>query len=136
MQHFGVASLFQGRRANPLVWLGGTIVVMDVIPKMFGNGQLLTFLLVAFSVNHWVVDIALSARVTKHYWLFLGIVLVFLGPIGFFWITPTSYAMMIYPIPLIIGARMGLGFVHFLYSGWIWKLSNPKVRATIGQVLT
>jgi hypothetical protein len=136
MQHFGVASLLQGRRANPLLWVGSTIIAMDVIPKMFGNGQVLTFLLVAFSVNHWVVDIALSARVTKHYWLFLGIVLVFLGPMGFLWITPTSYGMLIYPIPIIMGARMGLGFVHFLYSGWIWKLSNPKVRVMIGQALS
>lgn len=32
-----------------------------------------------------------------------------------------------------VGFRLGLGFVHFLYDRWIYKLSNPQVRATIGR---
>ena len=42
---------------------------------------------------------------------------------------------MIRVIPVIICARMGLGFVHFLYDRWVWKLRDPLVRATIGRDL-
>lgn len=39
-------------------------------------------------------------------------------------------------IAALYGIRLfGIGFVHFLYSRWIWKLSNPLVRATIGRDL-
>jgi hypothetical protein len=30
-----------------------------------------------------------------------------------------------------LALRVGLGFVHFLYDGWIYKLSDPAVRAII-----
>jgi hypothetical protein len=29
--------------------------------------------------------------------------------------------------------RIGLGFVHFLYDRWVYKLSDPQVRAIIGR---
>ncbi len=32
-----------------------------------------------------------------------------------------------------VGFRLGLGFVHFLYDRWVYKLSNPQVRSTIGR---
>jgi hypothetical protein len=32
-----------------------------------------------------------------------------------------------------VGFRLGLGFVHFLYDRWLYKLSDPPVRATIGR---
>ena len=35
----------------------------------------------------------------------------------------------------VVGLRLGLGFVHFLYDRWIYKLSDPRVRATIGADL-
>ena len=36
-----------------------------------------------------------------------------LGVIGWLWMAPTSNAMMIRVIPIILGARFGLGFVAF-----------------------
>jgi hypothetical protein len=32
-----------------------------------------------------------------------------------------------------VGLRIGLGFVHFLYDRWVYKLSDPQVRAMIGR---
>ena len=32
-------------------------------------------------------------------------------------------------------ARVGLDFVHILQDRWIWKLSDPRMRATIGRDL-
>ena len=34
-----------------------------------------------------------------------------------------------------VSLRLGLGFVHFLYDRWLWKLSDPMVRAMIGKDL-
>ena len=86
------------------------------------------------SVNHWVVDIGLSCRVAKRGWVFvIGVLSV--GAIGFVWMVPTSHGMMIRMIPAIVCARLGLGFVHFLYSRWVWQFSDPQVRATIGRDL-
>jgi hypothetical protein len=31
--------------------------------------------------------------------------------------------------------RLSMGFVHFLYDRWLYKLSDPQVRATIGKDL-
>jgi hypothetical protein len=52
---------------------------------------------------------------------------------GFVRMIPTPAGNMIRVVPVVICARMGLGFVHFLYDRWIWKLSDPQVRATIGS---
>lgn len=48
---------------------------------------------------------------------------------------PTPGGMMIRVIPVLICGRLGLGFVHFLYSRWVWKFSDPRVRATISRDL-
>lgn len=86
------------------------------------------------SVNHWVVDIGLSSRVAKRGWVFIAGVLS-AGLVGFVWMVPTPGGMMVRMIPVIVCARLGLGFVHFLYSRWVWQLSDPRVRATIGADL-
>jgi hypothetical protein len=82
------------------------------------------------SVNHWVVDIGLSGRVATRGWLFAGAVLV-AGAVGFAWMIPTERGMMIAVIPIMLGARYGLGFVHFLYSRWVWRLGSPIGAALV-----
>jgi hypothetical protein len=57
------------------------------------------------------------------------------GLIGFIWKIPMPDHIVTVFAPLIIKARWGVGIAHFLYSRWIWKLSDPQVRATIGQDL-
>ena len=86
----------------------------------------------AISVNHWIVDIGVSSRVSNQRWLFIAGVLL-AGMVGFLWMVPTSNGMMIQVIPIILGARLGVGFVHFLYSRWVWNFSDPAVSATIGR---
>jgi hypothetical protein len=139
MQHFGVLSLWRGgarsrrrRFADMALCLIKTAFCMVALPTLTRD-QWVGFLLIgAFPVNHWVVDIGLSSRVSKWGWLFVAGVLL-AGMIGFLWMAPTSNGIMLRVIPVLICARLGLGFVHFLYSRWVWKLSNPKVRATIGS---
>lgn len=137
MQHFGVMQILQiggSRRVNMILCLAATAFGMAVVPALTGERWVFLLMMGIFSVNHWVVDIGLSARVVSRGWLFAGMLLL-MGAVGFVWMVPTSSGMMIRVIPIVICARLGLGFVHFLYSRWVWKLSDPEVRATIGADL-
>jgi hypothetical protein len=91
-------------------------------------------MLVVIDFNHWLTDIGLSSRVSRHWWLFLGSVLL-LGCVGFAWKVPRVDHIATIAIPWVIQARWGVGIAHFLYSRWVWKLSNPQVRAAIGRRL-
>lgn len=146
-QDFGVLMLVSGhhwRRVKKLVCLAGlpliyfsmsgiSILGFWHIPGLVQSAWLAPMLIGVWSVNHWVVDIGLSAY-SRHSILFV-IVILAAGLVGFVWIIPTSSGMLIRMIPAIISARLGLGFVHFLYSRWVWKLSDPRVAATIGREL-
>ncbi len=148
MQDFGVLMFCTGpakRRVKRLACLVGLIGIYLAVggvsvlgfwhlPGLVNAWWTGPLMIGAVSVNHWVVDIGLSSRVAKRSWVFIAGVLA-VGVIGFVWIVPTSYGMMIRVVPAIICARLGLGFVHFLYSRWVWKLGDPQVRATIGKDL-
>jgi hypothetical protein len=137
MQHFGVMQILRvggSRRVNMILCLAATAFGMAVVPALIGSQWAFLLMMGIFSVNHWVVDIGLAARVVKRGWLFAGAVLL-MGAVGFLWMIPTSQGMMIRVIPLVICLRLFLGFTHFLYSRWVWKLSDLQVRATIGRDL-
>lgn len=142
MQNFGVVQLYRrnGRR-NPrqrstdkYACLAITAFGMVALPAITHSSQVALLCLGIFSFNHWMVAIGLCSTVSGRGWLFVAVILL-LGSVGFVWMIPTSAGNMIRVIPVIICARMGLGFVHFLYDRWIWKLSDPQVRATIGADL-
>jgi hypothetical protein len=138
MQDFGIWRLWGGVRINRwlqiAICLGGVIFFVEVI-RYITHSQWVALLVTGLvSVNHWVVDLGLSSQVVKRGWLFIAGVLS-MGLIGFVWMVPSPGGTMIRMIPWIICARLGLGMVHFLYSRWVWKLSNPLVRATIGRDL-
>lgn len=136
MQDFGVWRLWGrvriGRRLQMAVCLGLMIFffwVVQYIPHSFG---VTLFLIGLLSVNHWVVEIGLCARVAG--WpLLIGVLA--LGLIGFVWRGPSPDGQMIRMIPWLICTSLGLSFVHFLYDRWIYKFSDPQVRATIGADL-
>ena len=85
------------------------------------------------SVNHWVVDIGLAARASRSWTFAPGVLLA--GTVGLAFTVPTANGSFIRLVPILICARLGLGFVHFLYSRWVWQLNDPLVRATIGRDL-
>jgi hypothetical protein len=141
MQNFGVLSLYRDkprsarrRQIDMILCLAGTALGMYALPMLAGSQSLAMLCVGVFSFNHWLVAIGLSSRVSRHTWVFIAAMLV-VGVVGFVWMIPTSNGPMIRVIPVIICARMGLGFVHFLYDRWVWKLSDPLVRATIGRDL-
>ena len=116
------------------ICLGLVIFFVEIMRHIIHSLWVMLLITGLVSVNHWVVDIGLSSRVAKRGWVFIVGVLS-AGLVGFLWIIPTPNGMMIRMIPLLVCARIGLGFVHFLYSRWVWQLSNPLVRATIGHSL-
>jgi hypothetical protein len=132
-QHYGVSRIL-GWRVPRWVCVGATAALMAGIPLVFHAGWYRWFLLVAIDFNHWLIDIGLSSRVSRYSWLFVPAVAA-LGCIGFVWKIPTPDHITTVIIPWVIQARWGVGIAHFLYSRWIWKLSDPQVRATIGQDL-
>jgi hypothetical protein len=153
-QHFGVASLL-GWRSGPR-WARQAVIIVPTmllvtIPISFGSVPVLIRGSVALivigeviSFAHWTTDVALTSRVMRQWgWAFLLGVLA-MGAIGFVWKTvgtdprlcgPRPACTVVWSIPTLLGLRYGLGFWHFLMSRWVWKLSDPQVRATIGRAL-
>jgi hypothetical protein len=97
----------------------------------------------AVAVNHWVVEIGLASRVIRWKLLFISGILI-AGSVAFLWHVlpwqaPEFRDLMLLrmegAVMIMVAARFGIGFVHFLYSRWVWKISDPQVRATIGHDL-
>jgi hypothetical protein len=98
-------------------------------------------------MNHWLVAIGLASHVHANRegvspWPFaLGLCLAGLLLFSALFVDPMkllsggiSTAMLSFSAAAV-GFRLGLGFVHFLYDRWIWRLSDPQVRETIGRDL-
>jgi hypothetical protein len=127
MQNFGVISLLRGSRSSwqrtcDMSWTCGITVA----------GMLLTPGMVEF--NHWITELGLCGWVSRHGFALIAAMLAF-GALGFLWMMPAPWGMLMWVIPALLGAQIGLGFWHFLQDRWIWKLSDPQVRATIGRDL-
>ena len=123
MQNYGVMRLCgidPGRWGKPVAFIGTALG--------------LKFATLATSANHFITDIGLSWRMSGYRAAFLCPLLL-LSPIAFLWNSPTGTKPMLGLVIVLVGMRWGVGFVHFLYSRWVWKLSDPQVRATIGKGL-
>ncbi|MBV8893677.1 MAG: hypothetical protein JO266_17200 [Acidobacteria bacterium] len=113
-----------------------------------GLGMILAFQLGLWSfaiigLNHWLVAIGIAGHVHANHrgnspWPFVatlmgaGFVLFCLLFIDIqrLPVVGLSTAALVFSVTTV-GLRLGLGFVHFLYDRWIYKLSDPQVRATI-----
>jgi hypothetical protein len=131
-QHYGVSRIF-GLRAPKWLCIGGTAAIMVAGPLLHVEWWR-WFVLVALDFNHWLLDIGLSSRVSSRGWLFIAGV-AGLGCLGLLWKAPRADHIATLNILWLIKARWGVGIAHFLYSRWVWKLSDPRVRATIGRDL-
>ena len=140
MQNFGVVQLYRRngprnrrqRLIDKSACLAITAFGMAALPAVTHSLTVALLCFGIFSLNHWLVAIGLCSAVSGRSWLFIAGMLL-LGSVGFIWVVPTSTGNMIRVVPVVICARIGLGFVHFLYDRWLWKFSDPQVRATIGQ---
>lgn len=133
MQHFGVLNLC---RRVPQRWrVEISIGVMLATISMFlmpfvVHGRVVTALILAGGVNHWVTDLWLSSRAATLSWVFL-LVVGLIGLTGFVIWSPTEHG--VHPrAEWLVQVGMALGFIHFLYSRWVWQLRNPSIRAALG----
>jgi hypothetical protein len=85
------------------------------------------------SMNHWLTAIGLASHVKRQAVLF-PILLVFLGTAVFCLLFVRGWRIPTHVAATAIGFRLGLSNVHFLYDRWVWKLSDPRVRATIAGI--
>jgi NO-binding membrane sensor protein with MHYT domain len=98
-------------------------------------------------MNHWLVAIGLASHVhanhrgTKTTRFALGLMAAGMGIFCVLFVHVGMLASTGFTVDAIyfsmtaVSCRIGLGFVHFLYDRWVYKLSAPTVRATIGRDL-
>jgi hypothetical protein len=132
MQNFGVSSLYWrgGRQMRKWLCLGLTTGGMW-LPFLIPSASLAMLCTGVFFFNHWLVDIGLSSRVARWHWGFIAAVLA----IGVTWLLLRNGPLSVRLVPQIIVIRSAIGMVHFIYSARIWKMSDPKIRTTIGTAL-
>jgi hypothetical protein len=88
------------------------------------------------SMNHWLVAIGLASHVhgVRHRISPLPFAAAMMvgGTIVYCLLFVDLRTGLLHFTALAIGLRLSLGFVHFLYDRWIWRLSDPRMRAIIG----
>lgn len=93
------------------------------------------WVVVISSFNHWLSAIGLSAhldgvqRKGSPAFAICGLSMLGIGLTFMLFFTPYLHRNF---FPELLGLAAAFGIVHFLYDRWIYKLSNPQVRATIG----
>jgi hypothetical protein len=136
MQNFGVLRLWRTtsfpRYLDMAACLIATILAMSLSKLV--QGDLVLAIAGAVAFNHWAVSLGLCGRVSGRPWLFMPAILLS-GMIGFSWFVPTARGLLVPVVPMVLCARIGLSFAHFLYDRWVWKFSDPQVRSTIGRSL-
>lgn len=132
-QHYGVLRIF-GVRIPKWLCVAVTAAIMVGGPLAIHAAWWKWLVLFAIDFNHWLVDLGLSLKVSPYWWL-LTLVVIPAGLAGFLWKAPRVDHIATLAIPWVIQARWGVGIAHFLYSRWVWKLSDPRVREAIGCAL-
>lgn len=136
MQNYGFLRLYLpgGDRAAAMQWaMLGTLFGLIIIPAVIHQPQLTAFCFGAIIVNHQLAAIGLSSHVWANCWgrnplWFAGALIT--GGAALAWLMLHADAMM-----MMLGLRIAAGFVHFLYDRWVYKLSDPRIKATIGRNL-
>jgi hypothetical protein len=138
-QNYGLLRLLQMRRGWtwkpdwPLC-MAVTIVGMEVWPVLANDPWHWRLInLAVFALPHWVFEIFLTSWASTRWKIFAPLILA-AGCVGLLWITPRPTGMSVVGV-LWVCWRTGLGFVHFIYDGLLWRFRNPEVRATIGKGL-
>jgi hypothetical protein len=126
MQNFGLLAL-AGRRQLGRLGFFATLVMLTV-PAGVASGVMFPVL----SWAHWLTDIGLSSAAAQRWWWIFLILVLPAGLIGFLWKAVDCRVICqtaMYSLPILVATRTCLGFVHFLYSRWVWRRDSPVVSA-------
>lgn len=111
-----------------------TIVGMVVWPMLASDPWTWRLInLAIFAIPHWVSEIFLTSWASTRWKVFAPLILA-AGCLGLLWVTPRATGMPVVGVWWVCW-RCGLGFVHFIFDGQLWRFSNPEVRATIWRTL-
>jgi hypothetical protein len=121
-QNFGVCMMLGYRKR----WQTDLAMVATVAPGIwvYFGAKDLVLVASAVSIAHWLTDIILCSR-TSGRWRVFGVSVLLVGFGGFAFPALSSAYMN----PLLLGVRSGLGFVHFLYSRWVWRQGRDLLAA-------
>jgi hypothetical protein len=112
-----------------------TLFCMVILPEKFQDQRLALFFLGAVIINHQLAAIGLASHVWANHHgrnpLWFATASIAAGALLAWVILHTPPVVFM----IMVGLRVAAGFVHFLYDRWIYKLSDPQVRATIGRDL-
>lgn len=86
------------------------------------------------SMNHWLAAVGLAGLARERAVIF-PIAVIAIGTALFCALFMRGWAIPTRVAATAVAFRLALGIVHFLYDRWVWKLSDPEVRATIGHNL-
>lgn len=144
-QNFGMVCLYRGKgyrgKEKLLVLLtcvALTVFVSHEIPRIWHFHFVTLLCLGVITVNHWTVAIGLCGHVYSRHterspWRFIARVVVAGGVLGYFLFAAVKISPKLGI--LFLSFRASLGIWHFLQDRWVWKLSDPQMRATIGRDL-
>ncbi len=138
-QNYGLLRFWQLHGELPFYFdwpfcMAVTIVGMMVWPALTSDPWTWRLInLAIFAIPHWVSEIFLTSWASTRWKVFAPLIIA-LGCVGFLWAVPRSTGMPVVGVAWVC-FRIGLGFVHFLYDGAIWRFRDPEIRATIGKEL-
>src|SRR6266700_916986 len=124
-QNYGLLRLAQLRwewnwKPDWSLWTAVTIVGMTVWPTLTSDPWIWRLInLALFAIPHWVSEIILTSWASTRWKVFAPLILA-VGCVGFLWAIPRSTGMPVVGVAWVC-FRLGLGFVHFLYDGMIWR---------------
>jgi hypothetical protein len=139
LQNYGVFCLLGWRKR----WQTDLAIVGTIAPLIWLSlaGPVdLIWIALGISLAHWLTDITLCAKASGR-WVVFGSAALIAGATGFIWKTTAiggcgpmlAACSVVYSIPWLLGARYGLGFVHFLYSRWIWQHQGRELLAIVAR---
>ena len=131
-------------------WRAGLCLPRLLFILTDGSGMIATFWFglwgfAIVSMNHWLVAIGLASHVHANErgrspnmfaigLMVAGFVLFCLLFVDLRAVAAGDFSDTALHFTLTaVGLRLALGFVHFLYDRWLYKFTDPQVRATIGQ---
>jgi hypothetical protein len=128
---YGVAgAILAGMLIRERSWPRALLIFGILSPAVISFWSL-WYAFAAIYLNHWLTAIGLSAHVdgVHHSRSPLIFALVIMGAGASVFLGRQHFSV-------ILGASLGLSFVHFLYDRLLWKMGDPQVRATIGRDLS
>jgi hypothetical protein len=142
-QNFGFLCLFRRKGFSPdghkyLVLAVCVLIAVMIAHETRSYETIFWFCFGLVTINHWTAAIGLSSHVYAQHrdcspWMFVTAVGIGGTLIG--WAIHLAVNYSARAVIMALALRAALGMWHFLQDRWIWKMSNPQVRATIGKDL-